>query len=635
MVTPAAQILVSEDTITSALNAIRRGTLTKVDNEILFLHSVNLALKVRFAGDESYRTTVLAQKLNSHILNIINSILLQYVDTQLHDESEIDILVSVFDHIQMTSSELLLGAIWIYIHYFRFDCDIDRDGFCRRFAISKRTLQRYQSSAIRRLTHLIIQEEVAARKHIKKSELPAHTSAVDIDIYAEFAQDIVEIFEHPNISKKRIVIFGPPFSGKTFLAARIAHYLIDKNIYDGILWIDTPESVLEVTDRIDAGIQEMGDRLFVVVDNANKLFLSYHADLSKLIDGYSFVSILISTSKKPQEIYQQNFRLFPINSSVLMKQYRRHCIEPWIWFPTSYPEQLANIPMKCGILYQTSLSSRQSFCDLVTSLDIDCLVVLVVISLMRDGNCSEIDLQDIVPSHIIDRVIIVSELLEDLGLISIEEDVAGYAVYHASSQIRLLIIQHIQDELPRMLHALELVISYLLGASKFSQLSMIESLLLNGVVSSDVLKSKLIEIGFPLGMLHRHWFEWSLILEDALDYKPEWGLAFVMCCMRTGKVSKARRLLQLFIASMGRSGVFEGDYEYLKCLLNETGLCLTGDLDVEMKCLKMPLRYRATNTAADLCPNGYSYFDYIRTHSLRAYDQKFLVTMEYNMSRGR
>jgi len=230
---------------------------------------------------------------------------------------------------------------------------------------------------------------------------------------------------------------------------------------------------------------------------------------------------------------------------------------------------------------------------------------------MRDGNCSEIDLQDIVPSHIIDRVIIVSELLEDLGLISIEEDVAGYAVYHASSQIRLLIIQHIQDELPRMLHALELVISYLLGASKFSQLSMIESLLLNGVVSSDVLKSKLIEIGFPLGMLHRHWFEWSLILEDALDYKPEWGLAFVMCCMRTGKVSKARRLLQLFIASMGRSGVFEGDYEYLKCLLNETGLCLTGDLDVEMKCLKMPLRYRATNTAADLCPNGYSYFEWV------------------------
>lgn len=635
MVTPAAQILVSEDAITSALSAIRRGTLTKVDNEIFFLHSVNLALKVSFAGDESYRPTVLAQKLTSHTLNIINSILLQHGDTQLHDESEIDILVSLFDHIQMASSELLLGAIWIYIHYLRFDCDIDRNSFCRRFAISKRTLQRYQSSAIRRLTHLITQEEAVARKQIKKSGLPAHTSAVDIDIYAEFAKDIVEIFEHSHISKKWIIIFGPPFSGKTFLASRVAHYVIDTNIYDDILWIDTPESVREIMDRLDAGIQEMGGRLFVVIDNADKLFLSYHADLCKLIDGYSFVSILVSTNKKPQEIYQQNFRIFPINSSMLMKQYRRNCIEPWIWFSSSYPEQLANIPMKRGILYQASMSSSQSSSDLVASLDIDCLVVLVVISLMCDGNCSEVDLREIVPTHIIDRVISINQLLEDCGLISIEEGVAGYAVYHASSQIRMLIIQNIQDKLPLMLHALELVTSYLLGASKVSQLSMIESLLLNGVVSSDGLKSQLIEVGFPLGVLYRHWLEWSMILEHVIDYKAEWRLAFILCCIRTGRVSKARRLLQVFIADMGRRGVFKGNFEYLKCLLNETGLCVTGNPDVEMGCLKISLRHHTTKIAVDLYSNEYSYFDYVRTHSLRSYDQKSLIAMEYNMSMGR
>jgi hypothetical protein len=629
MVTPEAQILVSEEAITSALEAIRRGNLTKTDNQILFLHSVNLALRVIFAADESYRPTVLAQILTSHILSIINSILLQHVDTQLHDESETDVLISVFNQIPMTSSELLLGTLWIYIHYFRFDCDIDRDDFCSRFAISKRTLQRYQSSAIRRLTHSVIQGEVAARKQIKRSGLPDHISTVDIDIYSEFAQDIVDIFEHPNIYKKRIIIFGPPFSGKTFLASRVAHYLIDENIYDDIVWIDTPESVSEITDRLDARIHELGDRLFVVVDNADKLFLSYHADLCKFIDGYSFVSILVSTSKKPQEIYQQNFRLFPINSSVLMKQYRRNCIEPSTWFPSSYPEQLANIPMKCGILYQTSEISRQSLFDLVISLDIDCSVVLVVISLMRDGNCREADLRDIVPPHIIDHLISIIQLLENLGLISIEEEASGYAVYHTSSQIRMLIIQKIQDKLPLMLRSLELVVTCLLGASKASHLSMIESLLLNNVLSSDSLRDKLIEVGFPLGMSYRHWLEWSIILEHVIDFNTEWRLAFIICCIRMGKVSKARRLIQIFIADMGRRGAFEGDFEYLKYLLNETELFLAGDTDMETQSLRTLLHYHTTKIA-----NVYSYFDCVRTHSLRSYDQKCLITMEYNMSRG-
>lgn len=162
----------TEEMVISALESIQKGTLSTVNDEVLDLRSIDVVLEGAYANVAAYRQLALAQVISSLVLDVINSAILQHTNISISENTERSSIISVLCHLPKPASKLSLGALWVYVHYCRFDLEIHRAEFCEYAVIDKRTLQRYQAYAIRRLWGLLLQSEVHAKKKLAKLTLP-------------------------------------------------------------------------------------------------------------------------------------------------------------------------------------------------------------------------------------------------------------------------------------------------------------------------------------------------------------------------------------------------------------------------------------------------------------------------------
>jgi len=144
---------------------------------------------------------------------------------------------------QTGKMELLCWGV-LYYRYVRSDLEIHNDTLSALLHVDERTLRRYQSHGIARLTEHLIRLEWNARIQQRKrrliGELPTTTSTVLLGRDDAF-QKVERILS--NAPPHHIMITGMPGIGKTAFVQEVLRRQVEREQIDHIVWINKPVSV--------------------------------------------------------------------------------------------------------------------------------------------------------------------------------------------------------------------------------------------------------------------------------------------------------------------------------------------------------------------------------------------------------
>ena len=159
------QPAISTSSVTAALNSLIY-TLVQYDDADLY----GLTLVDEFLEDATFPLTlydrryalccILAQLITERL-----TFLGHLFELELPPEDELyrEALVSVRAYAQAQNPELT-GFCWLYYRYVRAELNISMTVFSNACFITTRTLRRYQSYAIQRLTDILIKQEWKTRR---------------------------------------------------------------------------------------------------------------------------------------------------------------------------------------------------------------------------------------------------------------------------------------------------------------------------------------------------------------------------------------------------------------------------------------------------------------------------------------
>jgi hypothetical protein len=151
-----------------------------------------------------------------------------------------------------TGNHELLGWCWLYHHYVRFDLCLPAALFCQVACIDERTLRRYQSHALRRLTELLIREEQKARQTQRSQRLLSSLpSQVKTRLFGRLSclfdlQQALE--ENP---RQHLLITGEEGIGKTTFVQEVVRWQIETGKLIHLIWLEQPLSVFQVWREIE------------------------------------------------------------------------------------------------------------------------------------------------------------------------------------------------------------------------------------------------------------------------------------------------------------------------------------------------------------------------------------------------
>lgn len=149
-----------------------------------------------------------------------------------------------------TDSEYLKGWSLLYLRYVRPEFNFSMQDFADLTSAHRRTLQRYQDTAI----HLLRDALTDAEWTVRKSQQQAYLrSRIPVQITQLIGRDaelnqISSCFEADIL--KPIVISGEAGIGKTALTAFVANDLIDHRAIDYLLWLKQPDTLSYITNKI-------------------------------------------------------------------------------------------------------------------------------------------------------------------------------------------------------------------------------------------------------------------------------------------------------------------------------------------------------------------------------------------------
>ena len=195
---------------------------------------------------------------------------------QTHDQ----VLEAITEKSHLQIPELR-GWMLLYYRYVRSDLNITTSDLLEIISVDVRTLRRYQTNAVKRLTKIIAYLERSARQEKQKrylySQLPA---PINERLWGrdKLLEHVHSIIAH-NATTPHVLVTGPDGIGKTSFVQSVAKSLIDEGSIDQLVWITEPNSIDFVRGHLKQALLQVSqislkeycllNRLLVVVDDLN------------------------------------------------------------------------------------------------------------------------------------------------------------------------------------------------------------------------------------------------------------------------------------------------------------------------------------------------------------------------------
>jgi hypothetical protein len=193
----------------------------------------------------------------------------------------------------------LIDWSWLYYHYVRTDLNMSSAHVACIGHVDERTVRRYRQRGIRRLTYLLIEQEMQTKRERKRQLLYAvlpSVSSAHLFGRSQALHQAEEFLKGP--SPHHIQIVGTAGIGKTALVQETLRSLIDEDRLDDLIWIDTPRSTQQIRKQLyhaeEVSHESISsNRVAVVLDNADYLVYTLKP-LSALLAGLSNTTVFLT-----------------------------------------------------------------------------------------------------------------------------------------------------------------------------------------------------------------------------------------------------------------------------------------------------------------------------------------------------
>jgi tetratricopeptide (TPR) repeat protein len=194
-----------------------------------------------------------------------------------------------------TQNQELLGWCVLFYRYVRVTLNLSPEMISQAMGVEDRTLRRYHTHALQRLTEALVEAEWRARQQQRRirlhTSLPITVAVQLIGREADFnrLQNLLDV--HP---PHHIQITGAAGVGKTVLVQETIRQQIDDEQIDYLVWIDDPPSpdyvlqhvqeVLGLEGRVRLKAFTLENRLSIVLDNVE------WSESTSVVDAFNSLS---------------------------------------------------------------------------------------------------------------------------------------------------------------------------------------------------------------------------------------------------------------------------------------------------------------------------------------------------------
>jgi hypothetical protein len=574
--------VITTQAVVAALEMQRHSRISDVDlgshADLLHMQAVNEFLNSGFGikPGEQYRPLALEQLLSSQIIGKVNSIMQRHAYPDIPDDCSKSNLLSIITKGVLIHSKLLVGYLWLYAHYCRYDLGIERDEFCVCTAVDRRTLHRYQSQAISDLTGSLLRIEFNLRLQNKK--LLLHEMCVYRPSIPQTnpARELLHYFEDVYRYSHVILIYGPRNSGKTYLASQYAHHSIDTNHCTQLVWIQSPESYEEVIKHVhQTGNRSNGDSpnepTLFIIDGADKCFESITVEkFSELVSNRNSATFLFTCRKKPA-VAAANATYIPLLSHYeYLTQLRNGIPNTFFEADLSYTSQLEQIAYP--VLSPRGISGTSPpVTDTFNRLQRNTQSIIVALCLLPNGSCLQSEIDTLLVGEKVLELKGCQDDLSQMGLVHLWKSVTGSEAYTVDANLRVALMRDLQSGMSDYSPLLESIMSGLIREPvNRMHLLMIENILLGNLVPIvDTVRERLIDVAVSAGIQERRWMQWAAILENSFQNSHMRRIAYAFCCVGMGKIHEGVAIIGDLVSELGRCGKFTAQERALAGLVNE------------------------------------------------------------------
>jgi tetratricopeptide (TPR) repeat protein len=572
---------ISQKSVRLALDAFLYSSAT-LDSPLLFLLLVEeFLLNPDLPAVSNPREYALAQILNSVITaEFSRRRQIFHLERPGSDDARENILSLVEEDAKIASPELI-GWSWLYHHFVRVDLNFSQQEFCDIIHIDGRTLRRYQTHILKRLTDLLIDLEWKARNTQRKrrlvSELPS-SSMFPIIGREHLIQNVSQILSE--LQSPHIQISGAKGVGKTTFVESVLRKQIDNGEIDQLVWIDTPSTCDFVRQflverlmptQVTIGLREYCQmyRTVVVLDGIELLYADYQAlgALLKLLAGATV--FLICNYHEPltntvqialHELDHTNacnlIRYFfttingyeEVNEDTVQLVWDRVGGNPFAVQLTVLNWLRINIEG-----FTSNIGLDAIFAYIFESIEYSLKCTWIALAAFSSGKIEYEELRKIWPQHITSQNI---SLLVGYHLLRVS---VGRSHYYSLLESARNYIQECYKNDPTVRGIVEQLIEDLDNAD-VANIKFIENILMNDwVVIEEIQRTLWISRWWRIGISTGHWSIWRLLLEvEANSDAPDIDLAigYATCLRHLGEVEGARKYLVRLVEHLGRIGEF-------------------------------------------------------------------------------
>lgn len=566
---------ISRQQVGAALNALIATTGTSSTNPLTALLLVDeFCLDPDLPATDHLREFALKQILIDHITTALNeqrhSFGLPRPDCKVQHEAALTALAAD----AQTGSAELIGWSLLFYRYVCVDLNLKPDDFRAALHVDERSVRRYQSNGVERLTERLIGAEWAARRRQRQRQLiaalPATARTVLYGRDAELAAADALLTAQPPY---HLYVSGPGGSGKTVFVQEWLRRLIEAGQIDRLIWLDKPPSADAVRahltehllpERTQITLREVMavQRVALVLDEPRYTGRSGDLDgLLRELDG--MIVCMIHTGYWPPATPHRHITLNPLDDAAVAQLARfilphPDSVEPLI--PTIQAYSGGNplavrlltrqLPFHGDVAAMQGDVVRQMYSDAYARLSESARRAAVAITMLPPGEFTAAAVQAIwgaftQPSqlgelarlHLLERVSMERDTYQLLDTARRYIDAAAERAF--TSQLLHYIDTQLDD-----------------GERVAALLPVIESIAAEPRDGSDSLRTKWLRRCWREGLRLGHHARWRVLLADVASYNAELMLAYAICERRLGQWDQADEWFDLAAQMLGRAGDF-------------------------------------------------------------------------------
>lgn len=143
----------------------------------------------------------------------------------------------------------------LYHRYVRPELAITPEQYSEWMVAHTRTYRRYHATAVKRLTHALIDAEYRARReHHQRRLLARLPSTAGTPLYGRDEHLLTALDQLQSRTVRHMLITGAAGMGKTVFAQALIRTFIDADQVVDVIWIDQPRSVAYIRDTVAANL---------------------------------------------------------------------------------------------------------------------------------------------------------------------------------------------------------------------------------------------------------------------------------------------------------------------------------------------------------------------------------------------